>query len=296
MSFGDEHGHGHGHGHGNDQGRTPDDNFGGMGQTRTRLPDGGGGDGYGGGGSRRAPRSSRSLIAVVGVVVLLIAAIAFANREGGSDDTAGAGGGGGDRASGPDPTAASGVKPVTGKNGGIPSGFAKDEQGAESAASNYSVVLGSDGMFNGDSRHEIVDALYTPAAASKLKGPQDKAYSEEFLSKLGLDANGKAPSGSTFISRTVPVGTKVESFDGGSARVSVWYTGLIGMSGPDSTDPVSTTWKTWTFDLRWTADDWKVAADSQKDGPAPVPGDIAASTADEISKAVDEYGGFTYAR
>lgn len=35
MSFGDE------HGHGSDPGRTTDDSFGGMGQTRTRLPDGG---------------------------------------------------------------------------------------------------------------------------------------------------------------------------------------------------------------------------------------------------------------
>lgn len=288
MSFGDE------HGHGGDPGRTTDDNFGGMGQTRTRLPDGGGGDGYGGP-ARRPQRSSRSLIAVVGVVVLLIAAIAFANRGGGDTDTSGAGGGD-DRATGSDPTAASGVKPVTGKSGGIPSGFAKDEQGAESAASNYAVVLGSDGMFSRDSRHGIVDTVYTPAAAAELKGPQDKAYSPEFLDKLGLDANGNAPTGSTFISRTVPVGTKVESFDADRAKVSVWYTGLIGMSGPDSTDPVSTTWKTWTFDLQWTADDWKVVAASQKDGPAPVPGDVAASTAEEISKAVDEYGGFTYAR
>ncbi|MEV4999149.1 hypothetical protein [Streptomyces niveus] len=288
MSFGDE------HGHGGDPGRTTDDNFGGMGQTRTRLPDGGGGDGYGGP-ARRPQRSSRSLIAVVGVVVLLIAAIAFANRGGGDTDTSGAGGGD-DRAAGSEPTAASGVKPVTGKSGGIPSGFAKDEQGAESAASNYAVVLGSDGMFSRDSRHGIVDTVYTPAAAAELKGPQDKAYSPEFLDKLGLDANGNAPTGSTFISRTVPVGTKVESFDADRAKVSVWYTGLIGMSGPDSTDPVSTTWKTWTFDLQWTADDWKVVAASQKDGPAPVPGDVAASTAEEISKAVDEYGGFTYAR
>ncbi|MFE3593214.1 hypothetical protein ACFXOY_37575 [Streptomyces niveus] len=288
MSFGDE------HGHGGDPGRTTDDNFGGMGQTRTRLPDGGGGDGYGGP-ARRPQRSSRSLVAVVGVVVLLIAAIAFANRGGGDTNTSGASGGD-DRAAGSEPTAASGVKPVTGKSGGIPSGFAKDEQGAESAASNYAVVLGSDGMFSRDSRHGIVDTVYTPAAAAELKGPQDKAYSPEFLDKLGLDADGNAPSGSTFISRTVPVGTKVESFDADRAKVSVWYTGLIGMSGPDSTDPVSTTWKTWTFDLQWTADDWKVVAASQKDGPAPVPGDVAASTAEEISKAVDEYGGFTYAR
>ncbi|MFD3334880.1 hypothetical protein ACFWV1_19845 [Streptomyces sp. NPDC058700] len=272
------------------------DSFGGVGgsgQTRTRLPEGNSGDVYGG--ARRPVRSSRSLITVVGVVVLLLAAIAFANRGGGTptDPT-------GDSprkgATAADPTAATGVRPVTGKNGAIPTGYAHDEQGAQSAASNYAVALGSDGMFKPESRHRIVDTVYTPDAAAKLRGPQDAAYSAEFLRKMGLDANGEAPVGNTFISRTIPVGTKVESFSGDTAKVSVWYTGLIGMSGPGSTDPVSTTWKTWTFDLRWTDNDWKVIDDSQKDGPAPVPGDIAASSADEISKAVEEFGGFTYAR
>ncbi|MFF3753849.1 hypothetical protein ACFYYH_25845 [Streptomyces sp. NPDC002018] len=285
MSFGDE------HGYGGDSGRT-DDSFGGTGQTRTRLPDGRGGDIYGGGPRRQARGSSRSLITVVGVVVLLIAAIAFANR-GGDNSTDGGKGTGGPAA---DPTAASGVKPVRGKNGTIPSGFAQNEQGAASAAANYAVALGSNGMFSQDSRHSILDTVYTPDAANRLKGSLDAAYTAEFLEKLGLDANGTPPQGSTFVSRTIPVGTSVESLDDDSAKVSVWYTGLIGMSGPDSTDPVSTTWKTWTFDLRWLDSDWKIAAESQKDGPAPVPGDVAASTADEISKAVEQYGGFTYAR
>lgn len=268
------------------------DGFGGSGQTRTRLPEGGTGDIHGA--PRRPPaRGSRSLITVVGVVVLLIAAIAFANR-GDTDDA--------DTTSSSkppgksSPTSATGVRPVPGKNGEIPMGFARDEQGAQSAASNYAVALGSDGMFKTASRHEIVDTVYTPEAAARLKGPQDAAYSADFLKKLGLDADGNPPAGNSFVSRTIPVGTKVESFDGNTAKVSVWYTGLIGMSGPGSTDPVSTTWKTWTFDLTWTDNDWKVSKDSQIDGPAPVPGDVAASTADEISKAVEEFGGFTYAR
>ncbi|MBT2444220.1 hypothetical protein J7E93_29835 [Streptomyces sp. ISL-36] len=270
------------------------DGFGGTGQTRTRLPEGGTGDVYGG--ARRTPvRTSRSLITVVGVVVLLIAAIAFANRSD-SDGTPPSGSSPAKASGTGAPTGATGVRPVTGKNGEIPSGFARDEQGAQSAAVNYAVALGSDGMFNADSRHRIVDTVYTPEASSRLKGPQDAAYSPEFLQRLGLDAGGNAPAGNTFVSRTIPVGTKVEAFDGNTAKVSVWYTGLIGMSGPGSTDPVSTTWKTWTFDLQWANNDWKIVADSQKDGPAPVPGDIAASSADEISQAVEEFGGFTYAR
>ncbi|MGW1316621.1 hypothetical protein [Streptomyces sp. NPDC002426] len=286
MSQGDERGYG-----GNEPGRTDDaySTLGGTRQTRTRLP-GGDDDGYG----RRPARSSRSLIMVVGVVVLLIAAIAFANQGGGRGSD-----GGSEKkpdAAGAGPTAATGTKPVQGKNGTIASGFAHDEQGAQSAAANYAVALGSVDMFNKDSRHDIVNTIYTPDAASALTGPQDSAYSTDFLSKMGLDADGKAPQGSTFISRTIPVGTKVVAYSPSTTTVDVWYTGLIGMSGPSSTDPVSTSWKTWTAELVWADGDWKITSDKQKDGPAPVPGDVAASTSDEISKAVEEYGGFTYAR
>ncbi|MET7644412.1 hypothetical protein ABZS83_12350 [Streptomyces sp. NPDC005426] len=285
----------HDDGYGNDSGRTGDgySTIGGTRQTRTRLPDGEGGDGYG---PRRPARSSRSLITVVGVIVLLLGAIAFANMGGGDGGDGGTSGGAGGNKAGAAPTAATGTKPVTGKIGDIPSGFAHDEQGAQSAASNFAVALGSVEMFTKDSRHVILDSIYTPAEADKIRAPQDAAYSPAFLQKLGLDADGNAPQGSTFVSRTIPVGSKLESFDRDTAKVSVWYMGLIGMSGAGSTDPVRTSWKTWTADLAWTDGDWRVVSETQKDGPAPVPGDVAASSSDEISRAVEEYGGFTYAR
>ncbi|BCL29096.1 hypothetical protein ACFFS2_40235 [Streptomyces aurantiacus] len=283
MSLGDEHG-----------ARGEDGGYGGTGQTRTRLPDSDG-DVYGG--VRRGGRSSsRSLVTVVGVVVLLIAAIAFANRGGGDSGSDDSGGDGGGTRAGTAPTAASGEQPVQTESGGIPSGFAQDEQGAQSAAANYAVALGSTGMFRNDRRHEIVATVYTPAAAAKLQGPMDKAYSERFLGELGLDSEGNAPKGSTFVSRTVPLGSDVQKYSDSSAKVSVWYMGLIGMSGPNSTDPVRSSWKTWTLDLQWSGGDWKVVKDTQKDGPAPVPGDDQAASSDEISKAIEEYGGFTYAR
>ncbi|MFJ9180987.1 hypothetical protein [Streptomyces sp. NPDC102360] len=259
-------------------GPQDDELYGGSGQTRTRLPEGSG--------ARRPGRSpSRSLVTVVGVVVLLIAAIAFANR---GDDASGGPGNSGAEAKA-SPTAPSGTKPVA-------SGFAHDEQGAQSAAANYAVRLGGDGMFNADRRHGIVDELYTSGAATKLKGPMDKAYSTEFLTKLGLDADGKAPKGSTFVSRTIPVGTKALRYEDDTAKVSVWYMGLLGISGTNSTNPVATSWQTWTFQLQWTDGDWKITSDSQKNGPTPVPGDDRASNSDDISKAIEEYGGFSYAR
>lgn len=261
---------------------------GGTGQTRTRLPDSPS-DPYGT--PRRTPRASRGLITVVGVVVLLVAAIAFANRS--SDppqDTAS------DKPPTTTATAPTGTAPVTTKSAGIPKGFAHDEQGAQSAAANYAMLLGSDAMFKKDTRHALVDGIYAPDVAAALKGPQDNAYSPAFLAKLGLDANGAPPQGSTFVTRTVPIGTRVEGFTPATAKIAVWYTGLIGMSGEKSTDPVRTTWKTWTFELRWVGEDWKVVDDTQRDGPAPVPGDVPIATSDDMSKAIKEFGGFTYAR
>ncbi|WP_045555896.1 hypothetical protein [Streptomyces sp. FxanaA7] len=288
MSLGDEHGY-------RESSRSGDDGtyggYAGTGQTRTRLPEGGG-DPYGGA-PRRPRSSSRSLVTVVGVVVLLIAAIAFANRGGGGSDTSG-----GSTADKPEtaPTAASGERPVKSKTAGIPTGFARSEEGVQSAAANYAVALGSTGMFHKDDRHTIVDTLYTSDAAAELKTPLDQAYSADFLGNMGLDADGNPPEGSTFVSRVTPLGTTVQDYSDTDAKVAVWYMGLIGMSGQSSTDPVTSTWKTWTFDLRWSDGDWKIVTDSQKDGPAPVPGDEQAATSEDISKAVEEYGGFTYAR
>ncbi|MFB7919041.1 hypothetical protein [Streptomyces sp. NPDC056061] len=287
MSPDDERGYG-------GPGRTDDpySTIGGTRQTRTRLPDS---EGEGYGTARRPARASRSLVMVVGVVVLLFAAIAFANMGG---DGRGGDGGSGKPGSTPDSssTAATGTKPVTGKNGTIPSGFAHDEQGAQSAASNFAVALGSIEMFGADTRQTIVRATHDPAVVDNLLTDLAKAYSPGFLQNIGLDGNGTAPDGLTFVSRTVPVGTKVVEHTGDTATVEVWCTGLVGLAGPDSTKPVTASWFTVTEKLKWIGGDWKIESSSQSQGPTPVNGDNRASTADEIAGAVKGYGGFTYAR
>ncbi|MFF0570074.1 hypothetical protein ACFYT7_20890 [Streptomyces sp. NPDC004041] len=289
MSPGDEHDY-----RGRDQGGRGDDPYstlGGTRQTRTRLPDGDPGDPH----ARRPVRNSRSLVMVTGVVVLLVAAIAFANRGGGSDDDASPGGES-SRAAGSAPTAATGTKPVEGKNGTIPSGFARDEQGAQSAAANYAVALGSAGMFNSDTRRDIIEATHDPAVVSQLRASLDAAYSPSFYANVGLNKDGTTPTGLTFISRTVPVGTKVVDMSGDAATVEVWCTGLVGLAGEGATKPVTGTWFTISQKLKWVAEDWKISSSSQTEGPTPVNGDNRASTADDMAAAVDGYGGFTYAR
>ncbi|MFF7760953.1 hypothetical protein [Streptomyces griseorubiginosus] len=269
------------------------ESYGGTGQTRTRYPERPG-DVYGG--ARRTPRSSsRSLVTVVGVIVLLIAAIAFANRgDNGSGASTSADGTGGQP--GANSTAATGNKPVSTRSDGIPSGFTHDTQGAASAAANYATVLVSADILKATRRAEIVQQIFVADQQAALTDKFNKAYTAEFLSKLGLDQNGDAAQGSTYVSRTVPIGTKVTSSSDTTASVEVWCTGLYGTAGATSTDPVSSDWFTMTLQLRWSDNDWKVDSFAQKDGPAPVPGDNKASSADDMAKAVEEYGGFTYAR
>ncbi|CAM5365056.1 hypothetical protein J2S52_002340 [Streptomyces sp. DSM 41037] len=271
---------------GDERGYDTDERYGGAGQTRTRLP--GDEDAYDT--TRRSMRPSRSLITVVGVVVLLIAAIAFANQGGSQDSPSDA------RGPAASETAPTGTDPVDTTTADIPTGHPRTKQGAESAAANYAVALGSAGMFDKGERRTIVSTVFAPSVSSSLHDPMDKAYSPAFLEKLGLSTDGTAPEGHTFVSRTVPLGSKTIKFDENKAKVSVWYLGLIGMSGQSSNDPVRSTWKTWTFDLVWTDDDWRVLKNAQTDGPAPVPGDVPAATAEEIADAVEEFGGFTYAR
>jgi hypothetical protein len=232
------------------------------------------------------------MVTVVGVVALLIAAIAFANR--GGDDSAPSG----TAADKPESaaTAPSGQRPVGSKNGGIPTGYARDAQGAQSAAANYSVALGSAEMFNEARREAILRAIIVPSRVADFETRLDKAYSPQFNKNVGLSEDGSTPQGYTFVSRTSPIGTKLTASSADSATVEVWCSGLLGLAGEDSTKPVTNSWFTITMQLQWSSGDWKIVTHSQKDGPAPVPGDDRASSADEMAKAVEEYGGFSYAR
>ncbi|UNS97744.1 hypothetical protein MMF93_15565 [Streptomyces tubbatahanensis] len=263
--------------------------------TRTRLP----GNEAGGSGGRPPTRPGRSLITVVAVVVLLIAAIAFANRGGGGGEGGGAASddsrGGDSRAQ---PTAPTGEKPV--KNSSdttIPSGFAHTEQGAQSAAANYVVALGGEGMYTAAGREKIIDSVYAPSVANKRQADLGEAYGNpKFLEKVGLGKDGKAPKGSTFVARATPVGVKVIDYADDKAKVAVWYSTLFGLAGEGSKHPVAESWYTNTFDLAWNEGDWKVKDVKQKDGPTPIGKDQAASPAEEMADAVDGFGGFTYAR
>ncbi|MEV6203210.1 hypothetical protein AB0M64_25020 [Streptomyces sp. NPDC051771] len=266
------------------------DGYGGSGQTRTRLPEGNTGDVHGG--PRRPARGSRSLLMGVGVVVLLVAAIAFANRGGDPSDPPASSGTPGKSA-----TAPTGTRPVPHTNGTVPTGHAHDEQGAQSAAANFAAALGSTDMYQKGPREALVRAVYAPEVADARVADLDKAYGDKtLLGRMGLQEDGTAPQGLTFVARTIPVGAKVESYTPERATVSVWHSYLFGLAGEESKNPVSEAWYTKTYELLWTDGDWKIVDVRQKDGPVPVGRDQRASSAQDMADAVEQFGGFTYAR
>jgi hypothetical protein len=260
--------------------------------TRTRLPVGEQPDA-----GTAARRPLRTVGTVLGVVLLLVAALALANRLGGSGSggngggSAAAGGGSVDAAS--TPTAPSGTAPVSTATDGIATGYHDDAEGAQSAAVNYSVALGSSGMYTDATRHQIVQTVTDPAVTASLQATMDASFT---VAAKNLDlSNGVAPAGLTFVSRPVPVGSKLDAFTPADATVEVWTNSLIGLAGTGSTTPVTSFWYTLTVRLHWVGD-WKVASFSQTDGPVPVSGNQTVSTPGAISGAVNQFGGFRYAR
>ncbi|MFJ8628333.1 hypothetical protein ACIRD3_36595 [Kitasatospora sp. NPDC093550] len=263
--------------------------------TRTRLPVG---EQPSSPPNLRQSRPLRTLLTVLVVVTLLVVAIAIANR--GKPDPGSGNGGSADHAApgatsgaGPGP---SGDQPVGTTVNGIASGFPHSDQGAQSAAANYAVAIGSADMFRTDSRHTIVATIADPGAAATLQSRLDQGFSPETAARFGVDTQGRPPKGLTFVSRTIPVGTKSNGYTADSVKVDVWCTGLFGLAGERSVKPVSQEWFTLSLSLRWTGTDWKLTDFSRASGPAPVPPDQQAATAEEITGAVEQFGGFRYAR
>ncbi|MET8543141.1 hypothetical protein ABZW03_21190 [Kitasatospora sp. NPDC004799] len=262
-------------------------------RTRTRLPVG---EQSSAQPNHRQTRPLRALLAVLVVVTLLVVAVAIANRA--TPGTGGTGGGGAsaDRAASGAGPAPSGDQPVGTTANGIPTGYPHTEPGAQSAATNYAVALGSADMFRTDSRHGIVATIADPGAVAGLQGRLDQGFGGDTATRYGLDTQGRAPKGLTFVSRTVPVGARSTGYSDGDAKVEVWCTGLTGLAGERSVQPVTTNWFTLTLSLHWTGGDWKLTDYSSRQGPAPVPADQQAATADEITGAVQQFGGFRFAR
>jgi hypothetical protein len=244
-------------------------------------------------------RRLRLLGGVFVVVFLLVVAVAVINRTSGSPANASGGSGGAsgksnDAGAQSAPTAPTGTQPVSTTTNGIAVQYPHTPEGAQSAAANYSVALGSSEMYATQSRHAIVSTVADPGSIAALNSRFDTSYDAE-AAQLGL-VNGKAPAGLTFVSRTVPIGTKTDSFTPDNATVEIWNTSVGGLAGQGSKRPITEYWYTLTLKLHWSGGDWKVTDFSQIDGPTPISGTQTASSYGDMANAVNQFGGFRYAR
>jgi hypothetical protein len=165
-----------------------------------------------------------------------------------------------------------GTQPVETKAGGIPSGFAHDQQGAQSAAANYSVVLVSADILKPARRGEIVQQVFVADKVSALQDKLNKAYDKAFL-RQGRPGRERHRTDGQHVRLTHDAGRHQGHELLGQRPPS--RSGARACSGwrGDSTNPVTNDWFTMTLQLRWADGDWKVDTFSQKDGPAPVNGD-----------------------
>jgi len=179
---------------------------------------------------------------------------------------------------------------------GVPVGYPHTDAGAVSAATNYAIAYGGPAMFVPAQRRIIVDATTDPATRAAQQVQQTALYSAT-ADKFGLDQQGRPTApGVEFVARELPVGARLVAYTPDTAVVAVWEDGLVGLAGTETTRPVQEGWGTTTVTLRWAAGDWKWTAGSFTPGPTPITGVQTPSDPQAIADAVDEFGGFSYAR
>ncbi|MFJ1975253.1 hypothetical protein ACIO93_42265 [Streptomyces sp. NPDC087903] len=151
-------------------------------------------------------------------------------------------------------------------------------EGAQSAAARIAAALGSEAMFSEQDRHNVVQLVVEPAKRGELQAAFDADYSPDLNRRIGLDAEGHAPAGATFVSRSMPAGVTLHSYSPAEATVAVWCSGFFGLTGKGVTEiPVKTSWFTMTLTVHWTTDGWRVTEFTQQDGPEPAAGNFGAA-------------------
>ncbi|WP_194906836.1 hypothetical protein [Catenulispora rubra] len=268
-------------------------------QTVIRLPK----DPYEG--EFKAPRGrrGRGVLALAAIVVVVAAVIAINSSKHNNSSTSqgastGVGGGVPAATATVGESASAGAStpafPTQSGANNVLTGYTETQNGAVSAAANFVSAYGSEAMMTAGSRHQLVHQIADPAIEGNLQQQLDKAFTLA-AQGFGLDKNGNAPTGQTFVSRAVPFGTSVTNYSATKATVAVWINMIAGTAGQGSTHPVSETWSTVTLNLSWVNGDWKWSSFTQADGPTPVPAGQQVSSSSDLQQAVKQFARLRYA-
>jgi hypothetical protein len=167
------------------------------------------------------------------------------------------------RATSPDPKIASPEEAETANEGpgptgdlrGVPVGYARTEEGAIAAASNFARLMSTTTA----DPQAFVNAFEVIAAPDWRK--EARTLAEE-----GLDFV-RERYGSNGILTFTPVRYRLSDFDPSEATVEVW--GVTLATGEESSE-IDESWVTGRIELRWSAGDWRVAGGTSSAGPTPL--------------------------
>ena len=163
----------------------------------------------------------------------------------------------------------------------------RTEPGAVAAAIRILGLYGSPEMYDPARRHELVERTAAAAVREQLQGQLDAAFALTARS-LGVDDTGRSTSG-MLVARAIPVGQRIVAYTPDRAVVAVWTTGLLGIAGASSRNPVQESWSTETVTLTWEGDAWHWLELQHQPGPAPVGSPQVPATSERIAAAHKDF-------
>lgn len=174
------------------------------------------------------------------------------------------------------PPASQGPGPTSEVNG-VPVGYARTEEGAVLAATNFALVT-TGFIERGEAEYLAAnEALWTPSRAEQARDEAGEGY--DFATEhYGSDVR---MASSILRYRTL-------EYSAEKARVQLWtITVAAGSDRPEA----ETIWGTSTLSLEWADGDWRVAATENQPGPAPLAMQTPASRG-QIQVFMEEASGF----
>ena len=160
--------------------------------------------------------------------------------------------------------------------------------GAAAAAAEAITAFDGNVLLQPGRLRAVVDGIAAPTARADLTAAF-LAASAQTRAKLGVDTIPRP----AVILRSVPVGYQLLAFSPASARVAVWYVGIVG-SG--ATVEPQQSWRTQTVTLVWEKDGWKVSSFQSAAGPTPpLANTTDAEAPAELFTAIPRFQEFTHA-
>ena len=216
-----------------------------------------------------ATYSNRTVVMVFAVIIALLigVVVGFAlDPEDAADDPDAA------------PVTPSGPGP-TREVGGVPVGYARTEDGAVAAATNFTLLTTRDALIEEEALTRALQTLAAPSWRDNARA-QAKAGTEFLVDRYGSDAQ---------VAGAV-VRYDVAKFTADTAVVDLWAVSVAAGSRRSTVDEI---WSILRVDLAWVEGDWRVTASDSKQGPAPVdlPTRAPSRTAQDVMEQFAEFEG-----